>query len=101
MLAVGGEIVDLEAHLTRLRESVAELYDARLPRGLRERVAAAAQAGPLLRMRLIVVPGAGGIEVSVETSATAMSPSRSPWRPCCFPVGSVATSGWTGACSPG
>ena len=86
MLAVGGEIVDLEAHLTRLRESVAELYGARLPR-LRERVAAAAQAGPLLRMRLIAVPGTGGIEVSVETSATATESEPVALAPVLLPGG--------------
>ena len=87
MLAVGGEIADLEAHLTRLRESVAELYDARLPRGLRERVAAAAQAGPLLRMRLIAVPGAGGVELSVETSATATESEPVALAPVLLPGG--------------
>jgi para-aminobenzoate synthetase/4-amino-4-deoxychorismate lyase len=87
MLAVGGEVVDLEAHLTRLGESVAELYDARLPRGLHERVSAAAEAGSLLRVRLIAVPGADGIEASVEIFPTATEPEPVALAPALLPGG--------------
>ncbi len=78
MLAVSGEIEALDAHLDRLRESVLELYGLKLPRGLRERVAAAAEAAPLLRMRLIAVPGPEGLEVSAETSPVALEPTSEP-----------------------
>jgi para-aminobenzoate synthetase/4-amino-4-deoxychorismate lyase len=75
MLARDGEVVDLAAHLARLRESVGELYGHRLPRGLRERVIAAAAAGPLLRLRVLAVPGPDGVEVSVETSSLEAEPA--------------------------
>jgi para-aminobenzoate synthetase/4-amino-4-deoxychorismate lyase len=78
MLARDGEVVELDAHLTRLRDSVGELYGERLPRDLHERAAAAAKAGPLLRVRVLAVPGPRGVDVSVETGALAAEPTPEP-----------------------
>jgi para-aminobenzoate synthetase/4-amino-4-deoxychorismate lyase len=78
MLARDGEVVDLDAHLARLRESVGELYGHRLPRGLREEVTAAAAAGPLVRLRVLAVPSPDGVEVSVETTALEAEPVPEP-----------------------
>jgi para-aminobenzoate synthetase / 4-amino-4-deoxychorismate lyase len=78
MLARDGEIVELDAHLTRLRESIDQLYDEKLPRRLRERVSAVAESGALLRVRVLAVPGPEGVEVSVETTALAAEPTPEP-----------------------
>ncbi len=56
MLARDGRVVDLDAHLGRLRHSVQTLYGLDLPRDLKGRVAAAA-TGHLQRLRVLAVPG--------------------------------------------
>jgi Amino-transferase class IV len=57
LLVVGGEPVELDAHLSRLKRSLAEVYDADLPAGARDELIGAAGGIPLGRLRLTVVPG--------------------------------------------
>jgi para-aminobenzoate synthetase / 4-amino-4-deoxychorismate lyase len=78
MLVRDGAVVELDAHLARLSASVEELYGEELPRDLPERVAAAAGAGPLLRMRVLAVPGPEGLDVSAETTALSAEPEPEP-----------------------
>jgi para-aminobenzoate synthetase / 4-amino-4-deoxychorismate lyase len=78
MLARDGEIVELDAHLSRLRDSVGQLYDEKLPRRLRERVSALAESGALLRVRVLAVPGPEGLDISVDTTALAAEPTPEP-----------------------
>jgi para-aminobenzoate synthetase/4-amino-4-deoxychorismate lyase len=78
MLAREGEVVDLDAHLTRLRKSVGELYGETLPQRLGERVARAVEARPLVRVRVLAVPGPDGVHVSVEASVLAAEPTPEP-----------------------
>ncbi len=57
LLVVGGEPMGLDTHLTRLRWSLDEVYDADLPAGAREELIAAARGIQLGRLRLTVAPG--------------------------------------------
>ncbi len=78
MLARDGRVVDLDAHLGRLRHSVQTLYGLDLPRGLEGRVAAAA-TGHLQRLRVLAVPGEdGGLAVTIETEALTAEPAPRP-----------------------
>ena len=56
ILVRGGIAVDARAHLARLERSVHALYGAELPGDLRERVAAAAAAAPVQRLRVVALP---------------------------------------------
>jgi para-aminobenzoate synthetase/4-amino-4-deoxychorismate lyase len=68
MLVLEGTVVDLAAHLERLRKSVRELYGRDLPRELERRVMAAARSHRRARLR-IVVPADGGQELEVDPLA--------------------------------
>jgi len=57
LLVVGGKPVELDAHLPRLRRSLAEVYGADLPAGVREELITAARSIQLGRLRLTVAPG--------------------------------------------
>jgi len=57
LLVVGGEPVELDAHLARLRRSLDELCDSDLPAGAREELTTAARGIQLGRLRLTVAPG--------------------------------------------
>jgi branched-subunit amino acid aminotransferase/4-amino-4-deoxychorismate lyase len=61
LLVVGGEPVELDAHLARLRRSLAEVYGADLPAEAREELTAAAEGISLGRLRLTCAPGADGL----------------------------------------
>jgi para-aminobenzoate synthetase/4-amino-4-deoxychorismate lyase len=61
LLAVDGRPVELEAHLARLRASLAEVYSAELPADAAERVRAMAAEVRLGRLRLTAVPAHGGV----------------------------------------
>ena len=57
LLVVGGEPVELDAHLARLRRSLDEVYGSDLPAGAREELITAARGIQLGRLRLSVAPG--------------------------------------------
>jgi hypothetical protein len=61
LLVVNGEPVELDAHLARLRHSLAEVYDLHLPGGARDELITAANGIPLGRLRLTCVPGEDGL----------------------------------------
>ncbi|HEX5983528.1 MAG TPA: aminotransferase class IV [Solirubrobacterales bacterium] len=66
LLVVGGEPVELEAHLARLRTSLADLYGAELPADAAERARAVAAESKLGRLRLTAVPDGAGLELEVR-----------------------------------
>jgi para-aminobenzoate synthetase/4-amino-4-deoxychorismate lyase len=66
LLVVGGEPVELEAHLARLGTSLAELYAAELPADAAERARAAAAESQLGRLRLTAVPKGAGLDLEVS-----------------------------------
>jgi para-aminobenzoate synthetase/4-amino-4-deoxychorismate lyase len=78
MLVGGGRVVDLDTHLGRLRHSVRTLYGRDLPRELETRVLEAAAAGPLQRLRVLAVPGAGGLGVTIEADELRSEPDSVP-----------------------
>lgn len=65
LLAVKGEPVELEAHLARLRASLADVYAADLPADAAEQVQAAAAEVQLGRLRLTAVPVAAGVSLDL------------------------------------
>jgi para-aminobenzoate synthetase/4-amino-4-deoxychorismate lyase len=65
MLVLEGTVVDLSAHLKRLRKSVAELYGRDLSDSLEHRVVASARSHRRARLR-IVVPAEGDPELEVD-----------------------------------
>ena len=72
MLVSDGAPENVDAHLARMGTSVAELYGCELPRDLEERIAAAAAAQPLGRLRVQV--GEGGHLVEVHTAPLESDP---------------------------
>jgi para-aminobenzoate synthetase / 4-amino-4-deoxychorismate lyase len=68
MLVLDGAVIDLPAHLERLRNSVGELYGRDLPPDLQARVPAAARSHRRARLR-IVIPADGGPELEVAPLA--------------------------------
>jgi para-aminobenzoate synthetase/4-amino-4-deoxychorismate lyase len=71
-----GEAARLEAHLARLAASVDELYGARLPDDLSERVEAAAEAAGEGRIRVTAIPPAGAPARALDvTGATGPLPA--------------------------
>ena len=81
----GGVAVDARAHLARLERSVHSLYGAELPADLRERVAAAAAASPLQRLR--VVATAHECTVTAEPLETEPAPEPVTVAPAVLPGG--------------
>jgi para-aminobenzoate synthetase / 4-amino-4-deoxychorismate lyase len=78
MLVRRGRVVDLDAHLGRLLHSVRTLYGRELPRDLESRVLEAALAGPLQRLRVLAVPAAGGLNVSITAEELRSQPAPEP-----------------------
>ena len=68
MLVLEGTVVDLHAHLERLRHSAGELYRTDLSDDLEARVLAAARSHRRARLR-IVIPADGGPELEVAPLA--------------------------------
>jgi para-aminobenzoate synthetase / 4-amino-4-deoxychorismate lyase len=66
LLIVGGEPVEVDAHLARLQVSLAELYGAELPADTRDRICAAAAGLDLGRLRLTAVPGDGELDLDLR-----------------------------------
>jgi para-aminobenzoate synthetase/4-amino-4-deoxychorismate lyase len=71
ILVRGGIAVDARAHLARLERSAHALYGSELPSDLRERVAAAAAAAPLQRLRVVATPS----ECTVDSELLEMEPA--------------------------
>lgn len=65
LLVVGGEPVEMEGHLGRLRASLAAVYGAELPSDVSARVRAAVADLELGRLRLTAVPRKGGLELDL------------------------------------
>jgi para-aminobenzoate synthetase / 4-amino-4-deoxychorismate lyase len=76
MLVRNGVAENVGAHLARLERSVRELYGLGLPGDLEERIAAAAAAHPLQRLRVLV--GERGLGVEVETAELESDPEPQP-----------------------
>jgi para-aminobenzoate synthetase / 4-amino-4-deoxychorismate lyase len=76
MLVRDGVAENAGAHLARLDRSVGELYGGELPGDLEERIAAAASAQPLQRLRLLV--GDQGTPVEIETAPLEGEPEPQP-----------------------
>jgi para-aminobenzoate synthetase/4-amino-4-deoxychorismate lyase len=69
MLVLGGEPVELEAHLDRLSTSLDTLYEAELPRGATNEVRARARAIRHGKLRLTVAPAeAGKLDTEIATA---------------------------------
>jgi para-aminobenzoate synthetase/4-amino-4-deoxychorismate lyase len=73
LLVVDGEPVELEAHLTRLRKSLTDLYNAVLPAEAGGRVRARAADFELGRLRLTALPEKSGVEL--EIAAQSLDPA--------------------------
>ena len=86
MLVRGGAVVDLRAHLERLRASVVELYGQVLPDGLEEDVRDAARPHALARLRVLAVPGQPGVEVEAH-AITQLDPEPVRLAPAVLPGG--------------
>src|ERR687897_488351 len=84
-LVRGGVAVDARAHLARLERSLHALYGAELPSDLRERVAAAAAAAPLQRLR--VVAAAHECTVNAEPLDSEPAPEPVTVAPALLPGG--------------
>jgi para-aminobenzoate synthetase / 4-amino-4-deoxychorismate lyase len=70
LLVLGGEPVELDAHVQRLGASVRELYAVALPPHAEALVLEHAAALPVGRLRLTAAPGPGGVpELDVVTAA--------------------------------
>ena len=92
ILVRGGVAVDARAHLARLERSAHALYGAELPPDVRERVAAAAAAAPLQRLRVVARPsdgpsGAIAISIAAEPLASEPAPEAVTLAPAVLPGG--------------
>jgi para-aminobenzoate synthetase/4-amino-4-deoxychorismate lyase len=79
MLVLEGTVVDLSAHLERLRKSVGELYGRDLPHELEGRVLAAARSHRRARLR-IVIPADGGPELDADPLRREAGATADPVR---------------------
>jgi para-aminobenzoate synthetase / 4-amino-4-deoxychorismate lyase len=86
LLVRGGVPVDARAHLARLERSVSALYGEALPEDLHARVAAAAAAASLQRVR-VVATAAGQVEVAAEPLAAEPPPDPVTLSPAVLPGG--------------
>jgi len=73
MLVVGGEPVELEAHLARLGRSLLQAYEAQLPPEVREQVLPVAAPFELGRLRVTAVPA--GVTLEIEMAARPLDPA--------------------------
>jgi para-aminobenzoate synthetase/4-amino-4-deoxychorismate lyase len=73
LLVVGGEPVELEAHLARLGRTLLQVYGAELPTEAREQVLPVAAPFELGRLRVTAVPARGGLEI--EMTARPLDPA--------------------------
>ncbi len=65
LLVVGGEPVELEAHLHRLARSLEAVYSQELPKQVEEELRQAAEGIPLGRLRLTVAPREDGLRLDL------------------------------------
>jgi para-aminobenzoate synthetase/4-amino-4-deoxychorismate lyase len=81
LLVAAGAPVEVDAHLARLRASVAELYDAPLPGEAAALVAGGAAGLELGRLRLSATPAGGGaVTLDVVTAAIGAEIVCPPWE---------------------
>jgi para-aminobenzoate synthetase / 4-amino-4-deoxychorismate lyase len=73
LLVVGGEPVELEAHLGRLGRTLLQVYGAELPTQVREQVLPVAAPFELGRLRVTAVPARTGLEI--EMAARPLDPA--------------------------
>jgi len=73
LLVVGGEPVELEAHLSRLGRTLLQVYGAELPAEVREQVLPVAAPFELGRLRVTAVPARIGLEI--EMAACPLDPA--------------------------
>jgi para-aminobenzoate synthetase / 4-amino-4-deoxychorismate lyase len=73
LLVVGGEPVELEAHLARLGSTLLQVYGAELPAEVREQVIPVAAPFELGRLRVTAVPARTGFEI--EIAARPLDPA--------------------------
>jgi para-aminobenzoate synthetase / 4-amino-4-deoxychorismate lyase len=73
LLVVGGEPVELEAHLSRLGRTLLQVYGAELPTEVREQVIPVAVPFELGRLRVTAVPAGVGFEI--EMAARPLDPA--------------------------
>jgi len=73
LLVVGGEPVELEAHLGRLGRTLLQVYGAELPSEVREQVIPVAAPFELGRLRVTAVPALVGFEI--EMAARPLDPA--------------------------
>jgi para-aminobenzoate synthetase/4-amino-4-deoxychorismate lyase len=79
MLVLDGRVIDLDAHLARLRDSVSELWDARLPASAGAQLTdqAARLPSPAARLRVDIVCEADGNVRVTSRSGRTMRPAPS------------------------
>jgi para-aminobenzoate synthetase / 4-amino-4-deoxychorismate lyase len=73
LLVVGGEPVELEAHLARLGRTLLQVYGAELPAAVREQVQPVALPFELGRLRITAMPARIGFEI--EMTARPLDPA--------------------------
>jgi para-aminobenzoate synthetase / 4-amino-4-deoxychorismate lyase len=66
LLVLDGRLVELDAHMARLRASLETLFGAPVPDGAEDAAADAARGVPLGRLRLTVSPNGGGLTSDVR-----------------------------------
>jgi para-aminobenzoate synthetase / 4-amino-4-deoxychorismate lyase len=86
MLVRGGEPVDVQAHLARLGDSVAELYGQGLPDDVEHRLRDAAAAHGLARLRVLATPDAA-VELEAHPLSGAFDDGAVRLAPVCLPGG--------------
>jgi para-aminobenzoate synthetase/4-amino-4-deoxychorismate lyase len=75
LLVLGGEPVELDAHLERLQASVRELFAVALPAHARALVLEHAAALPVGRLRLTAAPSPGGVP-AIDVVTAAVGPEN-------------------------
>jgi para-aminobenzoate synthetase/4-amino-4-deoxychorismate lyase len=97
LLVVRGSLVELDAHLQRLRDSVRELFGAELPDGSRELALEHAAGLSIARLRLTVAPGADDLLRADVITADVDRDNVFPSWERSITLRSFPVSGWSGA----
>jgi para-aminobenzoate synthetase / 4-amino-4-deoxychorismate lyase len=97
MLVLGGRPVELEAHLERLRDSLASLFAADLPGGASEAILARARPLELGKLRFTVVPKGNRTLTSTISTTPLERPQVFPARRDSIALSSLVLDGGLGA----